>query len=1260
MKKNLIFFLFSIIVLFEQAGAQSGSLYYRSSVHNGNRVKTVFGNWGVIGQPVDSRPRGAWKYETNGYIGDVSLFVGAEVNMPNNVKFHSVVTCPVARPTKNPDASPSGDPWTFMPVAGYFNPDPDKNKSIAMNDDPNSWPAQWPDKMNDPTAPGWAGSWNGYFGKRASANQESYFVMDDNNDLRFNYAGNNTVNGIGVAFKPDSLNPSRNGLGLSVSVRGMQWNQTLAQDNIFWLYEITNHGTTTYNRAVFGMLVGTYVGVTGNTDFKEYDDDWSFYDVRENITYTGDYPRNNSRNPFWVGPVGMVGYAFLESPGNPYDAIDNDGDVDKWVPASLNRKFASSDFDSTLVKAGDTLVVINNNFQRKAFIVPAVDTTVTTRGLTITLKPGITKLAEGNVVTVGGKDVINPNAYDGIDNDLDGIIDENFFLHYRQVKKDPATGITLIDVLRPVAFYNYKKNPVLDPYSMIDERRDDLIDNDKDWNILFDDVGRDGIADPKNPDFGEKDGFPTSGYLADGTDTGLPGEPNIDKTDVDESDQIGLTSFYYYTPAGDIDLRNDEQLWTIMEPGNFSVPKSIQNNRPINGEDGDFVYGSGYFPLVAGKTERLSLALVYGGGNGGSREDDIADLLKHKITVQKIYDANYQFPIAPDPAPTLTAVAGDGKVKLYWDRKSEDAIDPVLRYKDFQGYKIFKATDREFNDAFDVTNANGITKGYKPIIQVDKNDSVSGYFYAPPEVFQDQEGFTYFMGNNTGLVHDTADYDVMNGRTYYYVIVAYDNGDAATGIMPSQNSWKITVDQAGRVLSSSSNVAIVTPGPKVLGYIHPEQKKPLTKIFSDGTGSVSYAVVDENKLKNTTYELTFNDTRDSGMIVPKTTYYSVRDSSYYENIITPTKDDTILTILPTKNLVPGTVTLRQLDGTLVPDSKYIVSYERGAIKAKNSGDLQPNPNSLKQYKIRYQYYPVYKSLNILNSPYAKETRDADIFDGMQLQFKNAWSVSLIDTLSGFTTGDRSYSFTFSTVDIPSVSLYATKYPSDYDIIFYNTKVDTSYGMGDPSAEIPVNFRIWNRTDHKFIKFMYDNTLANGKLSPLDQLFFFEPDKNGNLVYTWTMVFTTRQNRPDTVYSFGVGDTIKLRTTKPFRAGDKFIFKPQLPTISTAVKSEDLNAIRVVPNPYVVASIREIPPVAGSFSRGERRIEFQHVPSDAKISIFTVRGDLVRVLHADGSMSNGTVKWDVKSSENLDVAYGVYFYTVESSVGVKTGKIAIIK
>jgi len=68
----------------------------------------------------------------------------------------------------------------------------------------------------------------------------------------------------------------------------MQWAQFLAKDNIFWLYEITNTGTTNYDRAVFGMLVGTYVGITSTEDFGEYNDDWSFFDVSNNLTYTGD------------------------------------------------------------------------------------------------------------------------------------------------------------------------------------------------------------------------------------------------------------------------------------------------------------------------------------------------------------------------------------------------------------------------------------------------------------------------------------------------------------------------------------------------------------------------------------------------------------------------------------------------------------------------------------------------------------------------------------------------------------------------------------------------------------------------------------------------------------------------------------------------------------------------------------------------------------------------------------------------------------
>jgi hypothetical protein len=94
-----------------------------------------------------------------------------------------------------------------------------------------------------------------------------------------------------------------------------------------------------------------------------------------------------------------------------------------------------------------------------------------------------------------------------------------------------------------------------DEDGMIDERRDDGIDNDDDWITFLDingngvwdadeneplnnDVGRDGVGPfdlgYNGPDEGEGDGIPTLG------------EPNFDITDKDESDQIGLTAVSIY------------------------------------------------------------------------------------------------------------------------------------------------------------------------------------------------------------------------------------------------------------------------------------------------------------------------------------------------------------------------------------------------------------------------------------------------------------------------------------------------------------------------------------------------------------------------------------------------------------------------------------------------------------------------------------------------------------------------------------------
>ena len=174
-----------LIISINVAQESSGRQFRRTGIHNGNLVRTVFGNWGVIGQPSNKGPRGAWLNDNNGYIGDVSPMVGAEITTldtsGNPVKFRSVVIAPANRPTSTGfEESPGGKSWGFEPQSGYFN---QNQESVAISTNSTTWPSYWPNKLNDGNDPGWRGSWNGYFGKDIqNIQQESFFVMDDNND----------------------------------------------------------------------------------------------------------------------------------------------------------------------------------------------------------------------------------------------------------------------------------------------------------------------------------------------------------------------------------------------------------------------------------------------------------------------------------------------------------------------------------------------------------------------------------------------------------------------------------------------------------------------------------------------------------------------------------------------------------------------------------------------------------------------------------------------------------------------------------------------------------------------------------------------------------------------------------------------------------------------------------------------------------------------------------------------------------------------
>ncbi len=89
-----------------------------------------------------------------------------------------------------------------------------------------------------------------------NADLESYFVFDDNEDREYILKNK---------FYPDAADSTRGGLGMQVRARGFQWSQVLAEDVIFWYYEITNMGTTDYAKTLFAQYVDWGIGGHDNS-----------------------------------------------------------------------------------------------------------------------------------------------------------------------------------------------------------------------------------------------------------------------------------------------------------------------------------------------------------------------------------------------------------------------------------------------------------------------------------------------------------------------------------------------------------------------------------------------------------------------------------------------------------------------------------------------------------------------------------------------------------------------------------------------------------------------------------------------------------------------------------------------------------------------------------------------------------------------------------------------------------------------------------
>jgi hypothetical protein len=757
-------------------------------------------------------------------------------------------------------------------------------------------------------------------------------------------------------------------------------------------------------------------------------------------------------------------------------------------------------------------------------------------------------------------------------------------------------------------------------------------------------------------------------YDANGSETGwVTPAGYIGAVFLDTPNDIGLTGFETWQNGHEIDESGQDSLkYARMASDKYIIW--------VEPNDVRMLMNSGpYMELAPEEEVNLTIAVIVAYSY---------DELREKAIAAKIQFDNGYFGYSPPPNPSLAVVPGDSVVFLTWGSESENYVDPMSGLATFEGYRVYKSL-------------SGLTDTWQLLADYDLADSENPDTAVVEHTSGPSKASIRFLGmyKNVDALKDPSEYGFCNNiytltfqpdtlDTHYIIydladqnILQYnednlDGGGYCILEEPTSKNPNPLPDGHYYYPYESGDIIFIHGGLYTIEAPADSQPIPgeVFTIYSypgealSGQAGVRHYYIDE-------------DVRNGQIYYYSVTAYSRPQPTEGVDALEGGKTGKTYWAVPRTNpagwenawvspaeRVAGSGNALVIDSVISPDEITGHAYEVG-FRADASG------------AIRFAFFedvdPEVDSIVLDGFPVHAGELSGPIIDGVLVRVA---AVS-VDTLDVEELID-----TLQTGWIEKDTLITTDMHFDIDWP----------GIPGP-VPITKDFLI------EIVENGQDNTPSNPKTCPISislyddqarkvEFFWLNPAgneiKDGYKINIYYPEFNT-QHPEYLAFSFFFQDTVTevdttgdtLKWVTPPQLGDKFLIKTLVPTTEedrfryqtyTAGLTEEniedeLDKIRVVPNPYYVRAPWDI-------DQHSRHVMFQDLPMKCTIRIFNSAGLLIRIIEHDGEGlygAAGSEEWNLLTEGGMDCTSGLYIWQVQTETTdgkkyTKVGKFAIIR